>query len=397
MLYRIYTLIFISSILVANCKKQKILRSSLKLGEGTESLEKLYINKLSVRDLKISGGDHNYQVNVEKSDIAKVQIASDTLRITGLLEGVTFATVSSMDERRRLEIHVVSQNLFFSQDTLWLYPGYDVNDQNSPVILGGGGESPNLKIEDTDRIMSVRWLAKNNSLAIRAYHEGVARIIATSQDGQNSQQLTVIVRSQDADSVNKTRGIYKTTNRYNLSNTLIKTTCFSRFCIDNQNSNGQSGGQNTIDCAGFECNSGSRSSSQSSNSSSSTTSPNSKGWGVAVAAIVNTGYYAIDTDNKRTFIISYTGDKLSCCSDKISGFVKGTRIPIKIQNLFQNKVNLPSGNYNLVVEDLSGDSLVTLRGAGFKIVMPIKNNTNKCPVKCEYGDEPCYSSNSYSR
>lgn len=326
---------------VVHCKKSTTLKyGPLKIGSYQESIDKIYINAQSVRNIILSGGDKNYTVSVERSDLVNMKIYEDTLWIKGLLEGNTFATVSSADYKNRIEVHVIPQSIFFSQDTIYLYPGYGVDDQNTKIQLSGGGEAPIIKVHDTDNIISVKWDARSNYLNIISYKEGIAYINANSQDGTQSQRLVVIVRAEDADSIYKTRGVYKTTNRTTYP--LMKVTCIQPL-------NTSSSASTTNDC---KCN------------NTSTNIDTHDGWIITWPVIL--GLYERESMGSLTATQCIS---MTIKNNNPTTLKKGMYIQVTTKTT-PSSGPIADKTYNLFVEHISGDSLVTLRGSGVKYVLP---------------------------
>lgn len=182
---------------------------------GTDDLNEVSINKLSTRTIILSGGNGKYTVNVADSKIAGVNISKDTLRISGLWEGNTYATIVSGDFKKRVAINVVVPELSISQSEIRLFP----RDESKFVSLNGGGDIVDLKIEDPDKAINAKWNAKTNILEIQAFYEGEATIRIISQD-KKEKTLKVIVRCEGAAG---RVGIYGTTSHslYEQMNTLM--------------------------------------------------------------------------------------------------------------------------------------------------------------------------------
>ena len=145
---------------------------------GADDINEVSLNKLSTRTIILSGGTGKYTANVADSKIAGVNISKDTLRINGIWEGRTYATIISGDFKKRVEINVVVPELSISQSEIRLYP----RDESKFVSLNGGGDIVDLKIEDPDKVMNAKWNAKTSILEIQAYYEGEAKIRIISQD-----------------------------------------------------------------------------------------------------------------------------------------------------------------------------------------------------------------------
>ena len=182
---------------------------------GADDINEVSLNKLSTRTIILSGGTGKYTANVADSKIAGVNISKDTLRINGIWEGRTYATIISGDFKKRVEINVVVPELSISQSEIRLYP----RDESKFVSLNGGGDIVDLKIEDPDKVMNAKWNAKTSILEIQAYYEGEAKIRIISQD-KKEKTLKVVVRCEGtAGRV----GIYGTTSHslYEQMNTVM--------------------------------------------------------------------------------------------------------------------------------------------------------------------------------
>ena len=142
-------------------------------------------------------------------------LSKDTLRINGILEGNTYATIISGDYKKVVNINVVVPELSISQSEIRLYP----RDESKFISLNGGGDVVDLKIDDPDKIIDAKWNAKTNILEVQAHYEGEAKIRIISQD-KREKTLKVIVRCDGtADRV----GIYGTTSHslYEQMNTVM--------------------------------------------------------------------------------------------------------------------------------------------------------------------------------
>ena len=182
---------------------------------GADDLKEVKLNKLTTRTIILQGGNGKYIANVADSKIASVSISKDTLRINGILEGNTYATIISGDFKRVVNINVVVPELSISQSEIRLYP----RDESKFISLNGGGDIVDLKIEDPDKVIDAKWNAKTNILEVQAYYEGEAKIRIISQDKQEK-TLKVVVRCDGtADRV----GIYGTTSHslYEQMNTVM--------------------------------------------------------------------------------------------------------------------------------------------------------------------------------
>ena len=171
---------------------------------GADDLKEVTLNKLTTRMILLQGGNGKYIANVADSKVAGVSISKDTLRINGILEGNTYATIISGDYKKVVNINVVVPELSISQSEIRLYP----RDESKFISLNGGGDVVDLKIDDPDKIIDAKWNAKTNILEVQAHYEGEAKIRIISQD-KREKTLKVVVRCEGtADRV----GIYGTTS-----------------------------------------------------------------------------------------------------------------------------------------------------------------------------------------
>ncbi|WP_264846347.1 hypothetical protein [Capnocytophaga catalasegens] len=189
-----------------SCEKEnKDEYPEIKIGKGSESLKEISINKLTERKIVLSGGNEKFLANVENSKLAQVTIHKDTLKIKGLLEGETFATITSHDRKVYLKINVIPQEISISQDFVRLFP----RDESKFISLTGGGDIVNLKIDDPDEILDVKWNGRTNILEIKALNEGEATITAISKNVE-PKKLKILVQSEGiADKI----GYYNSSSR----------------------------------------------------------------------------------------------------------------------------------------------------------------------------------------
>lgn len=159
---------------------------------GKDALTSIQINRLSERHILLSGGSDRYRVNVEDSRIAGVSVHHDTLKVKGLLEGETYASVLSHDQSARLDIRVIAPELTFSTDSVHLYP----RQESKFVSLLGGGDWVQLRKDDPNDILSYKWDGNTNIVEINAYFEGTATLIATTMSGEE-RRLKVSIRPVD--------------------------------------------------------------------------------------------------------------------------------------------------------------------------------------------------------
>ncbi len=190
-----------------SCEKDKeIYTEPIKIGKGEESLTEVSINRQTTRDIVLSGGNNKFLVNVADSKIATAKMVQDTLKLTGLFEGETYATILSLDMKATLQIKVRPNELKFTRDELKMRP----KEINRTISLGGGNI---VKIEenDPDNIIEYRW-TNNGVLEITAEYEGEASLIARSE-GIEPKELKITVESEDANGYLQEVGFYNTTSR----------------------------------------------------------------------------------------------------------------------------------------------------------------------------------------
>lgn len=196
------------------CKEEgKTIIPDIQIGKG-ESLKEVSLNRQTERKILLSGGNGKYKVNIQDSRIAGVSISKDTLRIKGIFEGETFATVTSHDKRAQLKISVVPPKIGFSHDHIEIHP----KDHIFHVSLAGGGELVTLTKEDPEDVISYKWDGKTGIVEIKGIYEGEAYLTATGQDGQEA-KLHVTVKV--ADKIIEP-GVYGTDGRYFSSNEIIR-------------------------------------------------------------------------------------------------------------------------------------------------------------------------------
>lgn len=197
-----------------SCKEEdKTPISDIKIGKE-EMLKEVALNRQTERKILLSGGNGKFRVNVEDSRIASVSISRDTLRVKGLFEGETFATVTSHDKRARLKISVIPPTLGFSHDSIVVYP----KDQIFYVSLAGGGENVTLKKVDPHNILSMRWNGRTGILEMHAHYEGAVDITAT---GENGTEAKLHVKVKVADEIIEP-GVYGTDRKYYSSNEIMR-------------------------------------------------------------------------------------------------------------------------------------------------------------------------------
>lgn len=197
------------------CKEEdKTPISDIQIGKE-EMLKEVSLNRQTERKILLSGGNGKFRVNVEDSRVASVSISRDTLRVKGIFEGETFATVTSHDKRARLKISVVPPALGFSHDSVELFP----KDHIFHVSLAGGGENVTLKKEDPYEILTMRWNGKTGILEMHAHYEGEVDITAT---GENGAEAKLHVKIKVADKIIEP-GVYGTNGRFYNNNEIMRS------------------------------------------------------------------------------------------------------------------------------------------------------------------------------
>ncbi|MDO4230130.1 MAG: hypothetical protein Q4C98_09970 [Capnocytophaga sp.] len=199
--------VFLSiSLALFSCQKTENEVTEIKIGKEATSLTNVEINKLTERKILLSGGDGKYSVNIENSQFAQASINQDTLKIKGLLEGETFATITSNDKRARLDIKVLSQLLSLTQTEIRIAP----KDENKSVSITGGSDIVEIKADDPDNMLEYKWNGTTSVIELKSRYEGVAYLTFVSKDS-SSKVLKVISEVQDA----KTEiGFYYTTSKF---------------------------------------------------------------------------------------------------------------------------------------------------------------------------------------
>ncbi len=153
-------------------------------------VDELRLNKFTEKRLLLSGGNGKFLVNIENAQIATAHISLDTLKIRGLLEGETFATIISHDRRVRLRIHVTFPELGVSHTTVQLRPKLI----SRLVSISGGGERTTLEENDPADVMDIKWDGSTGMLEIVPKYEGEAEVTAVSEDGKERKTIRVRIK-----------------------------------------------------------------------------------------------------------------------------------------------------------------------------------------------------------
>ena len=179
------------SICFLACEKQREEYPDIQIGKD-KTISELFLNKQMEKKVLLSGGNGKYMVNVENSQIATARISGDTLKVKGLLEGTTFATVISHDKSVRLSIHVIFPELSVSHPEILLRPGI----KRKFISISGGGELTLLIEDDPADVIDVKWDASTGMLEINPHYEGEAKITAVSENGKDKQVISIKVRPE---------------------------------------------------------------------------------------------------------------------------------------------------------------------------------------------------------
>ncbi len=162
----------------------------LKIGE--EDFSQININTETLRRILLLGGNGKYTASIANPNIASLKISQDTLKITGLYEGETYATIHSHNFSKRLGISVVPPRLSFSHKEVTLNP----KDIGQFVTLSGGGKDVHLEVDDPQDCLTYKWNANTNIIELYPKYEGDITIKAIDDKGQ-VQTLKVFVRARE--------------------------------------------------------------------------------------------------------------------------------------------------------------------------------------------------------
>lgn len=173
------------------CETQKEEYPDIRIGKE-KAVDELSLNKQTEKRLLVSGGNGKYIVNVENSQIATAQMSMDTLKIKGLLEGETFATLISHDKRARIKISVIFPELGTSHSTVQFRPGF----RSKFVSVSGGGELVKLEENDPADVVDVKWDGATGMLEINPKYEGEAEVTAVSEDEKERKTIRIKVRPE---------------------------------------------------------------------------------------------------------------------------------------------------------------------------------------------------------
>lgn len=206
---QIYKLIGLSAALSlflalgTSCQNDADTTAPLVIGETADHTE-ASLPALAEKKIILRGGNKKYEASVADPTIARVSVVKDTLKIQGLLEGSTYATITTAEHSRRLNILVQTPDISLSKTELLLTPG-EVSDI---VSVTGGGRALSLQLDNPEQAIESATIAKDGRVQIKARHEGDARISFVSE-GKETRVLSLRVRQT---TMTDKYGFYKTTN-----------------------------------------------------------------------------------------------------------------------------------------------------------------------------------------
>lgn len=177
---------------------------------GTNNADTLYVNRDQKIFFLLKGGDNKYKANTEDAKIATAEINKDSLFITGHFNGGTPLTIHSHDLQRRLFIKVVPPPFDATEKVVTLAPGDDARTLN----LAGGGPKATLTKEGPEQgAAEITWDAKTGNVRIKALYEGDVKLVATSEDGKTKKEIFVQIRCKDEKGESGKFGAYRTDSR----------------------------------------------------------------------------------------------------------------------------------------------------------------------------------------
>lgn len=188
---------------LSSCKSEQEDTAPLLIGETTDSSE-VSLAAQSERKIILRGGNKKYTASVTDPAIASVQIVRDTLKIKGLLEGRTLATIRSAEHTRQLSILIEPQDIALSKDALSLTPG----EVSEVISISGGGLGLKYDLDNPELAIESVTINKQGRLVIKARHEGDATV-RFSAEGKATQTLKLEVRQT---STTNQYGFYRTTH-----------------------------------------------------------------------------------------------------------------------------------------------------------------------------------------
>lgn len=200
------SLFLLLTLAVSSCKNDEPNKVA-NIEVGTNNADTLYVNRDQKIFFLLKGGDNKYKANTEDAKIATAEINKDSLFITGHFNGGTPLTIHSHDLQRRLFIKVVPPPFDATEKVVTLAPGDDARTLN----LAGGGPKATLTQEGPEKdAAKITWDAKTGNVRIQALYEGDVKLVATSEDGKTKKEILVQIRCQGESSK---FGAYTTNSR----------------------------------------------------------------------------------------------------------------------------------------------------------------------------------------
>lgn len=200
----LFGLLLIILPIIVSCEKDKAEPTSPLLIGKTEDISEVTLPAKAERKIILRGGNGKYDASIVDATIARVTIVHDTIKVEGLLEGTTYATVSSADQSRKLTIHVQAPDISVSAGEVALTPGAT----SETISVTGGGLGLKMMVDNPEGAIEEPRLNHTGKLYIKALHEGDATI-TFSAAGKQTHTITVRVRQTATESE---YGIYTTTN-----------------------------------------------------------------------------------------------------------------------------------------------------------------------------------------
>lgn len=204
-MHKLFSSVLLLTLTFAACKKETP-RTISPIEVGSPDASLLELSPEGTLTLLLKGGDGKYSALTTESKIATASISRDTLRLTGHFLGESTLVLRSHDQERRLPIRVVAPAFSASEDSVTLHPGDDART----LTLAGGGERATLQIFNPEDAAIIDWKASTGQVRIQAKSEGDIRLVATSEDGKQKQEVAIKIRCEGtADAF----GLYTTTSR----------------------------------------------------------------------------------------------------------------------------------------------------------------------------------------
>lgn len=197
------TAIALVFILATSCENSQESTSPLLIGE-TADMSEVSLSAKAERKIILRGGDKKYGASVADPTIARISIVKDTLKVQGLLEGNTYATITTAEHTRKLNIMVQAPDISLSKNELLLTPG----EVSEMVSVMGGGLGLKLIVDNPEQAIETASIDKNGKVLIKTRHEGDATLRFTAE-GKEDKILTIKVRQT---STTNKYGFYKTSN-----------------------------------------------------------------------------------------------------------------------------------------------------------------------------------------